>query len=168
MWHGVASETGRLVQQAWLRRAAAGTVTICLMAACGGLVSSEPIDAGVTLVDVRFDALGPLDFTAPVPWPTPDASIPLPIVEIDSSRGQPFYFVTRVFVAQKCESMLMRPERAARYVGFGTTPGSGGTLEWTVLPRRIVGASARAATMQVAVACGGKVSNPVTVPIPFY
>jgi hypothetical protein len=61
----------------------------------------------------------------------------------------------------------MLPAGAAQYLGV--RPLLGGDLQnWSINPRRVSGAGPRAATMQVAIVRGGKVSPPVTIPVPFY
>jgi hypothetical protein len=133
--------------------------------ACGGDTIIEPRDVGVTLADVRIDQLSPEDFTAPAPLPVADPSIPLPDVQVDSTQGPRFNFPVTVRFAARCETILILPEGATRYVGVVMPPAAN---VWSVVLRRVAGATPRAARMQIALGCTGKVSRPVTVPVPFF
>jgi hypothetical protein len=154
----------------WLvmRRPAPMLCLAASMTGCGGVTHVETVDTGTTLADVRIDVLGERDFTAPAPLPTPDPTIALPEVLVDSTQGPRYSFPVTVRTADLCDAMLLLPEGASRYVGFRTPNASATTQVWSVSPRRLAGATPRSARMQVAIACGGKISRPVTVPVPFF
>lgn len=152
-----------------MRHAGAMLCVTAAVGACGGDTHVEPIDYGTTLADVRIDVLGARDFTAPAPLPIPDPTIALPEVQVDSTQGPRYSFPVTVRTADRCDAMLLLPEGASRYVGFVRTPiDAAVTQVWTVTPRRLAGATPRAARMQIAIACAGKISRPVTVPVPFF
>ncbi len=152
-----------------IRLVAAMCCVVASAGGCGGDTNIEPIETGVTLADVRIDLLGPQDFTAPAPLPAADQAIPLPEVFVDSAQGPRFNFPVVVRTTERCDTILILPEGATRYVGFVVAPVDMAVMQiWVVTLRRLAGATPRAARMQVAIACAGKVSRPVSVPVPFF
>ena len=139
------------------------------VAGCSADTHVAPDEIGYRLVDLYFyDLVGPHVFTAPVPLPDTDPSIAPPVVTVDSAPGPRYGFLVNVNSDQYAEALLVLPQRSARYLGLKVTPPFGQTAQWGLNIYREPGKTERSATMQVAIVRGGKMSPPVTIPVPFY